>query len=124
MFSGEFAVPLPKHILERPFNEDKAGFTQLPYWTREFISSGPFKLKEFEGQTFLTLQAFDQYVLGRPKLDEIEVRFFQDTQTMTANLLAGASDMTIGRGISPGGRRSTRSPGRPGGRPSRAACAT
>jgi len=39
-------------------------------------------------------------VLGKPKIDQVEVRFFQDTQAMTASLLAGAADMTLGRGLS------------------------
>ena len=81
-------------------NEDKTVVLQHPYWTSEHVGTGPFKLRDWVRGSHLTMAANDAYVLGRPKLDEIEIRFFQDTQAMVANLLAGASDMTIGRGLS------------------------
>jgi len=48
----------------------------------------------------MILRANDKYVLGRPKLDEVEFRFIEDANTTQANLLAGAVDMTLGRNIS------------------------
>lgn len=90
----------PRHLLERPYTEDKAGFLHLPYWTEGFVGTGPFKVRQFERGSHLVLEAFDGYVLGRPRLDEIEVRFIPDPNTVTANLLAGAVDLTLGRGIS------------------------
>lgn len=41
-----------------------------------------------------------EYVFGRPKLDEIEVRFMLDIDTMVSNLLAGTVDLSLGRGFS------------------------
>src|SRR5205823_13446908 len=38
--------------------------------------------------------------LGRPKIDEIEVRFIMDATAIVANVLAGAVDVTLGRGVS------------------------
>ena len=90
----------PRHLLERSYTEDKAGFLLLPYWTEGFVGTGPFKLRQFERGSHLVLGAFDGYALGRPRLDEIEVRFIPDPNTVTANLLAGAVDLTLGRGIS------------------------
>ena len=92
--------PLPKHLLERPFLENRDGFTQLPYWSEEFVGTGPYKLKEWSRGVRTILSANDRYVLGRPKIDEIEVRFIADDNTAVANLLSGAVDMTIGRGVS------------------------
>jgi peptide/nickel transport system substrate-binding protein len=41
--------------------------------------------------------AFDQYFLGRPKIDRIIFRYMQDINVMVANLLAGELDMiTVG----------------------------
>ncbi|MBM2813053.1 MAG: hypothetical protein HW416_3812, partial [Chloroflexi bacterium] len=100
-FAGDGTVlPQPRHILERPYNEDKASFLDLPYWTTQFIGSGPYKLREWVSGSHVILQANDRYVLGRPKIDEIEVRFIADTNTLVANILAGAIDVTIGRAMS------------------------
>src|SRR6266487_2149822 len=37
-----------------------------------------------------------RYVLGRPKIDELEVRFILDPNTVNANLLAGSVQVTFG----------------------------
>src|SRR5262249_54366419 len=47
----------------------------------------------------LVVSAFDGFVLGRPKLDDIEVRSFNDDTTLVANLLSGAVDVVLGRGV-------------------------
>src|SRR5262249_36419145 len=40
-----YTSPLPKHILEGPYNQDRASFSALPFWTTALVSSGPFKLR-------------------------------------------------------------------------------
>jgi peptide/nickel transport system substrate-binding protein len=47
----------------------------------------------------MVLSAFDGYVLGRPKIDEIEVRFIPDPTTLLANIYSGQVHQTMGRGI-------------------------
>lgn len=96
LFSTAVAVPLPRHLLETPYLDEKASFTQIPFWTTEFVSSGPFKLREWQTASYAILEAFDQYVLGRPRIDEVEVRFVADNNTMLANVLADAVDLLIG----------------------------
>ncbi|MPZ15403.1 MAG: hypothetical protein GEU73_13425 [Chloroflexi bacterium] len=96
---GGFGSPLPKHLLAQPYEEDKVGYHEWPYWTSEFIGTGPFKLTEFVRGDHLTLQANDHYVLGRPKIDEIEVKFISDSTTRVANVLANAVELTIGRDV-------------------------
>lgn len=100
LFTTEFALPMPRHLLEKTYVEEKASLVQLPYWTEEFVGTGPFKLKDWERGSHLTLQAFDQYVLGRPKIDEMVVKFISDQGTMVANLLAAEVDVNLGRGLS------------------------
>jgi peptide/nickel transport system substrate-binding protein len=100
MFSGSFSIPLPKHLLERTYLEDKANFDQQPYWTREFVGLGPYRVREWAQDSHVVLEAFDSYVLGRPKIDEVEVRFLLDPNTIIANVLSGAVDLTLGRGLS------------------------
>jgi peptide/nickel transport system substrate-binding protein len=94
------SVPLPRHLLEQPLLEDKASFAQLPYWGPGFVGTGPFKLQEFARGSHLLLSANDRYVLGRPKIDEIEVKFIPDSSTLVANLLAGAVELSLGRNLS------------------------
>jgi peptide/nickel transport system substrate-binding protein len=94
------AAPLPRHLLEPAYQNDKARFMDLPYWTEEFMGAGPYRLREWARGSHLILQAFDAYVLGRPKIDEIEVRFIPDANTMIANILAGEVELMIGRGFS------------------------
>src|SRR5581483_9840744 len=39
--------PVPKHILEEPYRSlDRLAFTNLPYWTSEFVHVGPFRVQE------------------------------------------------------------------------------
>jgi peptide/nickel transport system substrate-binding protein len=40
------------------------------------------------------------YVPGRPRIDEIEVKLIPDSSTLVANVLAGAVELTLGRGLS------------------------
>src|SRR6185295_3378032 len=93
-------VPLPKHLLDQPFQDEKAKFTDLPFWTTDFVGTGPFKVKEYVRDSYVLLEAFDSYILGRPKIDLLEVRFIPDGNTLSANVLAGAVELTIGRGLS------------------------
>ncbi|MPZ13564.1 MAG: hypothetical protein GEU73_03935 [Chloroflexi bacterium] len=100
LFSYEAALPLPNHLLQQTYREEKATFLELPYWTTEFVGTGPFKLSEFVRGSHMILRANEAYALGRPKLDEIAIRFIPDPNTVIANLLANEVDMTLGRGIS------------------------
>lgn len=91
-----FDSPLPKHLLAKPFADSKASFTDIPYWTEGFVGTGPFRLKQFVASSHVILQANDAYVFGRPKIDEMEVRFIPDPNTMVANVLAGEVNLTLG----------------------------
>jgi len=44
----------------------------------------------------LVYQAFDDYFMGRPKIDEITIRIIPDPNTQVASLLSGAIDGTLG----------------------------
>jgi len=98
--TGSPSVPLPSHLLERAYQEDKADFTLLPYWGPAFVGTGPFRLVEFARGSHLVLEANEHYSLGRPKIDEVEVRFIPDSNTLVANLLAESIELTLGRNLS------------------------
>jgi peptide/nickel transport system substrate-binding protein len=93
-------LPIPRHLLERAYVHDRASFLQLPYWNEGFVGSGPFKLREWVTDSHLLVEANDAYVLGRPKLDQIEVRFIGDANVTMANVLANALDITLRGGLS------------------------
>jgi peptide/nickel transport system substrate-binding protein len=92
--------PQPRHLLAKAMDEDPGSFAQHPLFKTEFVGSGPFKLKEWVPGSHLKVAAYDGYFLGRPKLDEIEVRFILDPNVILGNLLAGAVDVSFGRGVS------------------------
>jgi peptide/nickel transport system substrate-binding protein len=101
MFSNNFALPLPRHILEPVYREQKETLAEHPFWTEQFVGAGPFKVREFARSSHVILEAYDGYVLGRPKIDEIEVKFINDPAVIVANILSGAVDMSLGRGLAP-----------------------
>ena len=92
---------LPRHLLETAFQQQAADqFSNQPYWTREFVGLGPFKLDRWEPGAFIEGSAFDGHALGRPRIDRVKVLFVGDPNTAVANLLAGeahvAVDFTVG----------------------------
>ena len=93
-------LPMPRHILEPAYTEDRANVLQHAYWTQEFIGTGPYKLRELVPGSHMVLRANDAFVLGRPRLDEIEVKFLWDTNVIVANVLSGAVELTLGPGLS------------------------
>jgi peptide/nickel transport system substrate-binding protein len=96
--SWEVALPLPKHLLEPAYLNSKEAFTQHRYWSHEFVHAGPFKVRQFVPTERLLVEANPDYVLGRPKVDEIEVRFIPDANALIANLLSGDVHLSIGAG--------------------------
>jgi peptide/nickel transport system substrate-binding protein len=99
LFTHQHAIPLPKHILQGPYAESKERFMQHPYWREEYVGAGPYKLREWVRGSHMLVEANDDYVLGRPKIDRIEVRFISDPNAMVASILAGEVDLTMGRGL-------------------------
>lgn len=91
-----FGGVIPKHLLEQPYREDRANFMNLAYWNEGFVGTGPFKMREWARGSHYLLVANDDYILGRPKLDEVEVKFLLDPTVIVANLLAGTADVSIG----------------------------
>ncbi len=100
MFSRSMAMPRPRHLLERLYNENKESVTHAPYWTDEYVGTGPYRVRQWTRGSHLILTANDRYVLGRPKIDEVEVRFIPNSNALVANLLAGEVELTLGRNLS------------------------
>ncbi len=99
LFSYGLAVPLPRHILESAYLASKGTFFDLPHWSDEFVGAGPFRLRQFERGSYVLLEANPTYILGRPRIDELEVRFIS-TANVVPTVIAGELDLTMGRDIS------------------------
>jgi peptide/nickel transport system substrate-binding protein len=100
MFTNVHIVPLPRHVLERAYQESKATFTDLPFWRNEFVGTGPFKVQSWTLGSGAVFAANDRFVLGRPKVDVVEVKFITDSSALVASLLSGDVELTMGRGFS------------------------
>jgi peptide/nickel transport system substrate-binding protein len=95
--------PLPRHILEpiwlpmfasASFLPDAPEqFMNLPYWTQEFVGTGPYKLESWEPGSHLEAVAFDGHALGRPAVERITLRFTSDPDAALAGLLSGSIDI-------------------------------
>ena len=95
MFSERRGLPQPKHLLESVYLDNKAGYNSHAHWSDGYVGTGAYRLHDFVRSSHLILQANDRFVLGRPSIDEIEVKFIQDANALAANILAGAIDMTL-----------------------------
>ena len=88
--------PLPRHLLETAVDlPDGDALGSLPFWTREYVSAGPYKLVRWEPGTLVEVAAFDGHALGRPKIDRITVKIIPDENTMLTNVLAGNVDISL-----------------------------
>ena len=95
-FSRVAAQPLPRHLLGDAYATENSQFLRHAYWSSQFIGTGPFRVKEYIPSLVASLEANSQYVLGRPRLDEVVVRFIPDINTLVAQILALVVDLSLG----------------------------
>ncbi|MBM2810396.1 MAG: hypothetical protein HW416_1155 [Chloroflexi bacterium] len=93
--------PYPRHLLAEAFDGEKAGFLKEPYFTTDYVNLGPFRLVEFGLGQNQVFEAFDGYFLGRPQIDRVILRTISDSNTILANLKAGAIDIAGERTLPP-----------------------
>ncbi len=83
---------IPKHVLQPVF--DKDGTLDNAEWNRKpTVGCGPFNFAEWETGSFARFTARDDYWGGRPKLDEIFIRFVPDDAAQVAALKNGDGDL-------------------------------
>jgi peptide/nickel transport system substrate-binding protein len=94
---GSQLEPLPHHIMGSVYESSSAeAFMADPFWSSsDYIGVGPYRLVRWDAGTQLVFQAFDQYVLGRPKINEVTFRLIPDPNTVVANLLAGETQVAV-----------------------------
>jgi peptide/nickel transport system substrate-binding protein len=72
---------------------DKPAFASSAYLSDDWVGLGPYRLKEWVRGSFMTLAAYEGYLLGKPKIDEITLQFVGDTNTLLVRMLSGDVDM-------------------------------
>jgi len=98
LISRQLDPLLARHVMESAFDSmDPATFLRQEFWLRKsWVGTGPYRVVQVEPGIRVTLRAFDDYFLGRPKLDEVVFQIIEDTNAVVANLLSGAADVSVG----------------------------
>jgi peptide/nickel transport system substrate-binding protein len=94
---------LARHVLEPVYREavrtdDYTQFINHPHFSREFVGMGPYKVVSFSDPTDWTMEAFDGFALGRPKIDSIRYRVVEDENAVLTAFLADATHVSFAAG--------------------------
>src|SRR5207237_785338 len=84
--------PLPRHRIEGKFRNDKANFAAGEEWTSAYVGLGPFRVDRWDAGVRIVARANEDWFLGPPRLDTVEIRFIGEPSAVMANLLAGEID--------------------------------
>ena len=91
---------LPRHILEAAYDEGQwDAFAAHPFWTREFVGLGPYKLERWDPGTSIEGVAFADHVGGRPRIDRVRLIFTPDSNSALANLLSGGIHIAMDNAV-------------------------
>lgn len=83
----------PRHILESAYLKDPSKLKNHPYW-RAPVANGPYRFVEWVPGSHITVEAYERWPLGAPKVKRIVFRFILDSNVLTANAIAGNIDGT------------------------------
>ncbi|KHF17569.1 peptide ABC transporter substrate-binding protein, partial [Vibrio parahaemolyticus] len=75
--------PIPKHIFEGVENIEKSDKNKNP------IGSGPYKFVEYKTGEYVSLERFNDYFDGKPKLDKVTFRITKDQNAANLALQNG-----------------------------------
>jgi peptide/nickel transport system substrate-binding protein len=93
---------LPRHLVGDLYRQgDPNLFTNSSFWTREWIGVGPYRMGEWAAGSHTEALAFDDYFLGRPKIDRLIIRYITDTNAIVANMLSGDIDLVNAATLKP-----------------------
>ena len=68
-------------------------FLNSPTWFEQWIGLGPYRLTRYERGAFIEGVAFQDYVLGVPKIGRVIISYIGDANTVTARMIAGDQDL-------------------------------
>lgn len=83
----------PKHVLEREYLKDP-GQLRAHKQNRFPIGNGPYKMVEWTAGSHITLEAYDKYPEGVPRVKRQTWRFILDSTVLQANVIANQVDAT------------------------------
>jgi peptide/nickel transport system substrate-binding protein len=92
---GPYLAPLPRHTLADLYANDKEAFVNGPHWREQFLGAGPYRIDRWEPGVELELRAHDGFVLGKPAIERMVLKFIPDVNVVMANLLSGTVDLGI-----------------------------
>lgn len=87
--------PMPRHLLEDLYKNDKANFGDTTRFHRDLVGTGAYKIVRWESGSHIEFARFDDYYMGRPSLDTVIVKFMSDPNAILANALAGTVDIVF-----------------------------
>ena len=80
----------PRHLLQDAFSAgDMKTLANHPFWNRKLRRAGQYRVLEWDAGNRMELEAFNDFALGRPKIDRVSVRVVDDSNTNLAAVLAG-----------------------------------
>jgi peptide/nickel transport system substrate-binding protein len=93
--NGADLAPLPRHILQDVYTNDKSNFAKSTYFTsEEFVGTGPYRITRWDKGVAIFGQANPYFVMGKPKIEQIELRPVTDGNSIVAGFLAGSIDFS------------------------------
>ena len=85
------AMILPEHALG---SIDPTTMSNISWWSDKPIGTGPFKFNQYVTDQYVELVANEEYRLGRPKVDRLINRYFDNPASAVAALRAGEIQFT------------------------------
>ena len=79
---------MPEHLLG---DADRATITELPFWSEGRIGAGPFRFVQLVEGARIELEAFEDYHLGAPQIQKLNLLFFSSAETSLAAFQSGES---------------------------------
>ncbi len=95
-FGGPY--PLPRHLLDAAYLKDPARLPAHPYG-RAPVGHGPYRFVEWVPGSHITLEAYDRFPLGAPRIRKVIFRFLLDSTVLQANQITGSVDATAINGF-------------------------
>lgn len=86
-------VPLPRHVHEDKYRNNRATFATGEDWTTAYVGTGPYRVERWTPGVGMIARAHPGWVWGPPRIDTLDIRFITDANAQIANLLAGEVDM-------------------------------
>ena len=91
----------PRHlVLDAIHAGDMKAFANLPFWNKNFVGAGAYRVVEWDNGTRMELEAFKDFPLGRPKIERVTYKTVEDSNTNLAAVLAGEVDLCMRSTIS------------------------